>query len=570
MEPRKKPWRYRLHCWWRRNCSSVLKCAIVVVVIVGVGVLFNCELNLRAAKAEQILQTALAEKDAEIANRDAEIVEKDAKIEAMEAEMRKTAARAIILDKNGVRTDRMREIYHDPYSEFPGSVETDAEFREWCQENYPEAVLPSNDWTAEEVLVLWTEKPEIWGVWKDVEHLSERSYFVWTPDWEHCFYLDMDKPILPADYETGEHQELISGWLVMDGVRIKMIDTETYDIDDPYEMLRQYQTGEWDGETRRSHDGATTVEVSWRGTLEYTYEAWKYDATTDPLELAYQGYAAEPWWQRDGLSEELVTALGRNHNYKAWEDEAQTWAYEWLWGGGWDFYVDLPGGISAGVDGLGEVYEVSATQQGTFFATSMGIWLYKGGKLVDSWDRPVADDDDLDFFATFQQPKTSEEIAQLSATAPPVENPEDTPRLSEREQAQQYADAYAECLAIGLISEEDRAYFYTGEDLLALRKGGVIEEFFDPVPEAGRLTSRQPSRGLKDGRLIYWSGYNLPQIITEDVLAVDFTSVALIEKADGVYAVVYGQNCYGAQYLGVGPMEYYQRLNALLDRAWVR
>lgn len=546
----------------------MLKCALVVVVIVGVGVLFNCELNLRAAKAEQRLQTALAEKDTEIANRDAEIVEKDAKIEAMEAEMRKTAARAIVLDENGVRTDRMREIYttSDPYRE--SEVQTDAEFREWCQENYPEAVLATDEWTAESVIESWCNAPEIWGVWTD-SYNDLKTYFVWSADWEHCFYLDMDRPILPVDYGTGEHQELVSGWLVMDGVRIKMIDAETYDIDDPYEMLRQYQTGEWDGEIRRSHDGATTVEASWHGTLEYTYKAWKYDATTDPLELAYQGYAAEPWWQRDGLSEELLAVLGRNHDYKAWEDEAQTRAYEWLWGGGWDFYVDLPGGISTGVDGLGEVYEVETTQQGTFFATSTGIWLYKGGELVDSWECLVADDDGLDFFATFQQPRTPEEIAQLSATTSLTDDPEEAPRLSEREQAQQYADAYAECLAIGLISEEDRAYFYTGEDLLALRKGGVVEEFFDPIPEAGRLTSRQPSRGLKDGRLIYWPGYKLPQIITEDVLAADFTSVALIEKVDGVYAVVYGQNCYEAQYLGVGPMEYYQRLNALLDRAWV-
>lgn len=550
----------------RRIMLGIFACAALMLAFFGGMCAERANLTARFQTRETEL---LAEKDAEIANRDAEIVEKDAKIEAMEAEIRKTAARAIVLDENGVRTDRMREIYttSDPYRE--SEIQTDAEFREWCQENYPEAVLATDEWMAESVIESWCNAPGIWGVWTD-SYNDSKTYFVWTPDWEHCFYLDMDEPILLTDYETGEHQELVSGWLVMDGVRIKMIDTETYDIDDPYEMLRQYQAGEWDGETRRSHDGSTTVEVGWRGTLEYTYKAWKYDATTDPLELAYQGYAAEPWWQRDGLSEELVTALGRNHDYKAWEDEAQTRAYEWLWGGSWDFYVDLPGGISAGVDGLGEVYEVETTQQGTFFATSTGIWLYKGGELVDSWECQVVDDDDLDFFTTFQRPKTPEEIAQLSATVLPTDDPEETPKLSEREQAQQYADAYAGCLAIGLISEEDRAYFYTGEDLLTLRKGGVVEEFFDPIPEAGRLTSRQPSRGLKDGRLIYWSGYKLPQIITEDVLAADFTSVALIEKADGVYAVVYGQGRYEAQYLGVGPMEYYQRLNALLDRAWVR
>lgn len=549
-----------------RIMLGIFACAVLMLAFFGGMCAERANLTARYQTRETEL---LAEKDAEIANRDAEIVEKDAKIEAMEAEIRKTAARAIALDENGVRTDRMREIYttSDPYRE--SEIQTDAEFREWCQENYPEAVLATDEWTAESVIESWCNAPEIWGVWTD-SYNDLKTYFVWSADYGHCFYLDMDEPILLTDYETGEHQELVSGWLVMDGVRIKMIDAETYDIDDPYEMLRQYQAGEWDGETRRSHDGSTTVEVSWRGTLEYTYKAWKYDATTDPLELAHQGYAAEPWWQRDELSEELVTALGRNHDYKAWEDEAQTWAYAWLWGGSWDFYVDLPGGISAGVDGLGEVYEVETTQQGTFFATSTGIWLYKGGELVDAWECPVVDDDDLDFFTTFQRPKIPEEIAQLSATVPPTDDPEETPKLSEREQAQQYADAYAECLAIGLISEEDRAYFYTGEDLLALRKGGVVEEFFDPIPEAGRLTSRQPSRGLKDGRLIYWSGYKLPQIITEDVLAADFTSVALIEKADGVYAVVYGQGRYEAKYLGVGPMEYYQRLNALLDRAWVR
>lgn len=568
------------------------------MLVVAVFVLFSVELSLREAKHERILAEALAEKDAVITEKETEIAEKTEALKAWRDEATKLKARKVVLDENGVRTDRMREIYltADPYRE--SEVQTDAEFREWCRENYPEAVLPADVWTAgdaltddvaaaddaaateandglmtevaEKVLASWTEKPEIWGVWRD-SYNDLLTYFSWTPDYEHCFYLDIAEPIIPVNHETGEHKELVSGWLVMDGVRMAMIDAKTYAIDDPYEMLRQYQAGEWDGEARRSHDGSTVAEVAfWHGTLEYTYEAWVYDETTDPLGVAYEGYATNPWWQRDGLSEELVAALGRNHSQRAWE-EGQMRAHDWLWGGGWDFYVDLPGGISAKVEGLGEVYEVEMTGQGTFFATATGVWLYKSGELVDSWALKLVDSDDLNFYAPFKRPKTEEEIARLSATRLfDADDPEATPQPSEQERARDYVQAYADCQRLGLISENDLAYFYTGKQLLVLREGGAAEKFFEEVPERDRALSRGPGRGLKDGRLIYWSSYDLPKVITEDVLKADFTEVALIEKADGCYAIVYGDDGYEARFLGIGSMEHYKRLNALLDRAWVR
>lgn len=546
---------------------------LAILVIMGLFAALFSGVSLGYSEAEKRLQQReteiVAQKDAEIAAKDAEIAEKEAEIAAREAEIRKIQARKVILDENGVRTDRMREVYltSDPYRE--SEIQTDAEFREYCRENYPEAVLPTEEWTAESVVASWLENPEIWGTWTD-DYNDLKTYFVWSADFEHCFYLDLTEPIIPVVYETGEHRELISGWLVMDGVRILMLDQQTYDIDDPYMMLRQYQSGEWDGSSRRSHDGATTVEVDWMdGGLEYRYEAWRYDQTTDPLELAYTGYAEEPWWHRAGLSEDLLKAVGERNRYQVWDD-AGTRGSALLWT--WDFYVDLPGGISANVEGLGEIYDKMRIGQETFFATSTGVWLYARGELVDHWAcKP--DEKTADLFTRCALPKTPEEIAQLDAVAPEVKDDsgELIPTKSEQQKAQEYAENYEACQALGLVSLADRGYIYTGTDLLVLRENGEVEPFFDQILIGPGYFSPE-MWGLKDRRLVYWRGYSfssgsgLPKVVAEDVLEADFTDLMLFTKADGCYGVV---RSYSDQrevlYLGTEAMDYY---NEFYDTLW--
>lgn len=548
----------------RRTMLGIFMCAALLMAFFGGMCAERANLTARHQTHEAEI---VAQKDAEITEKEVVITEKDAVIAAREAEIRKIRARAVTLDENGVRTNRMSEIYltSDPYRE--SEIQTDAEFREYCRENCPEAVLPTDEWTTENVIESWLATPEIWGVWRD-SYNDLKTYFVWTADYEHCFYLDMAEPISPTDYETGEHRELVSGWLVMDGVRIVMLDAQTYDVDDPYEMLRQYQSGEWDGSTRRSHDGSTVVEVDGLdGNLEYHYEAWRYDQTTDPLGLAYVGYADEPWWKRDDLPEELLAAVGERNRYATWDD-TKTRGSSWLWV--WDFYADLPGGISAQVEGLGELYDTVRTRRGTFFVASTGVWLYKQGQLVDDPWLHALDKESAELYMRCVLPKTPEEIAALDATVPPPED-DGVVRMSEQQRAQEYADGYAACEALGLVTTADQGYVYTGKTLLVLREGGEIEPLFDQmVTTPGRYSSS--AWGLRDGQLIYWRGYTygsseLPEVVAEGVLEADFTDLALFMKTDGCYEVarVHGEN--EVRYLGTEEMNYYKEFYQTLRAA---
>lgn len=198
------------------------------------------------------------------------------------------------LDENGVRRDRMFEFYGDHDPELEPDFVTDAEFRLYCQEKQPGAVLPTNEWTVESVLNSWQATPEVWGYY-DGGGGRCHVFFTWTPDYQHCFILDSDEPFLWSIEQ--EHEALISGWLVVDGIRVAMFDQETYDIEDPLELVRQYQAGEWDGSIRRSHDGSTTVEVSaYSGQLDYDYTAYHYDERFDPDGIAWQQFAKRPCW----------------------------------------------------------------------------------------------------------------------------------------------------------------------------------------------------------------------------------------------------------------------------------
>lgn len=552
-----------------RGWTAMILVFVMALTMLNVGANYGEKSGLEAAERRYVAE--LAEKDGELAGKEAALAEKDEKLAKKEAELRECQIEAEILDENGVRTDRMSEVYTsvDPYGR--SEITTDVEFREYCRENYPEAVLPTKEWTLEGVANSWLESPEIWGVWTD-SYNDLKTYFVWSADYEHCFYLDVEVPIIPVAHDTGEHRELVSGWLVVDGARVMMLDKQTYNIDDPYEMLRQYQAGEWDGSTRRSHDGSTTVEVDWTdGHLEYQYEAWRYDQTTDPLKLAYADFEEEAWWKREGVSKELQVALGeRNTQYASWNEDG-THGYDWLYR--WDFYADLPGGISTGVEGLGAIYGELRTQRGTFFMTSTGVWLYKQGELVDYWECEL-DEKTAALYNRCALPKTAEEIAQLDATRPEIEDESGAVTFGESEQqkAMEYANEYAKCQELGLVSPKDQVYAFTGSELLLLGEGGAVAAFFNETVTMPKDYS-STIWGLKDGRLVYWRGYkysdaNLPKVAAEDVVEADFTDLALFMKADGCYEVPHASYSAGeVRYLGPEAMGYYQRLYQTLAAA---
>ncbi len=436
------------------------------------------------------------------------------------------------LDENGVRLDRMREFYGGHEPDMLPKVKDDAEFKEYCQENLPEAVYPSTEWTVDGIIASWLEQPEIWGCFTDDYYMTEH-YLTWTPDYKYCFILDADRPIVLIDEASGKHKELESGWLIINGVRAKMLDTKTYEVDDPYELVRQYQAGEWDGSLRRSSDGATEVDVDrWYGTLNYTFKAWRYDETTDPENLAYTGFECQPWWKKEGLAPELAMHLSTKERAPLIWQEGSTHAMAWLDLG---IYVDAPIGRYDTKIVLSTAY----CDDGTFFVTKNGVELMRRGEPVsEKWEYEL-EKDEYSLLMRFSEPS-----AEYAA---------------------------------------DMAYLYDEREhkMFALRPNGEMTPALDCVVDAdlrfrnywGWRFGQERSSGTE---LVCFSGSGhyfstkLPLVLATNVIEVDFSELPLFTKSNGTYVVVSDRESddrYKTVYLGKESMEYYKGQLEVLKNA---
>ncbi len=436
------------------------------------------------------------------------------------------------LDADGVRIDRMSGFYasRDPYNP---SITTDAEFRQYCQENYPNNVYSSNEWTTEEIIQSYYDTPAIWSRCL-LNDLFSDFYFTWTPDYQHCFILDPDVYISDED-ET--RPPLTSGWLCVDGVRVKALDQATYSMD-PYDLIRDYQSGEWDGSLRRSADLSTTVRIDqWDGGyLDYTYSAWMYDRTTDPLQLAYTGFAERPWWQEPEAPAEAVAAITARGKDIALS--SSTHKYGWC---ECKLYVDLPIGYDTSVFRS----FVCVDGAGTFCASATEIKLFYRGEQLDSW--PIG-----------LQLETSNLLAPLAQDLHTSTHGEGT--------SVTYTNEYRDNLA----------YVYDGAQLIALRANGETATVLEQVGYAEH--DAISFWGVDDqSRLMHWSlsahfpTNRYPVTIATDVLEANFTDLILFRKTDGCYAVttsytdIYLSNGGSVQYLGTEDFGYYIRLYKSLD-----
>lgn len=506
--------------WCNENWYVILKYAMIALVVGATFWLFNFELTLRQEKNDKVI----AERDATIASQEQMLADKQAEIDAQADQIRSLTRQLTPVTEDGVVAARMYEFYgYHSYDTAP-AFETDEEFKEWCQEHCPEAVYPTTEWTAREVIASWTEQPEIWGRWGDNDYYYSGVYFCWTPDWAHCFILDAEYPYSMTDYETREHNELVSGWLVVDGVRVAMIDEETYDIDDPYEMLRQYQAGEWDGSPRRSHDGSTTVEVGvlYEGALSYEYEAWFYDESYDPEGMAWAEFAAKPWWFTKGVPEEILDAMPEHRR----PDESET---DWLAENRsiWSclhtaLYADLPVGVELGAE--------AAVRRGggtTRTLDAEGVRIFRKGEQVRVWEFK-----DFNFDFEFR-----DGVSLLVGI-------EEVP------------DEFADCLF----------YLYDGEErLIALREDGSADVILTDIAP---LTTRRDSEywGFHGRQLMYWrlspyTAYGKVTPIADEVRECDFSGLGLYTTAEGCYMIIYDDenSCYAGEYLGPESLEYYQQ-----------
>lgn len=471
-------------------------------------------------------KTTIDERNEQIAHQSTALEVNQGQLERYAQRVAQLEERLRPLDENGVRRDRMFEFYGDHDPELEPDFVTDAEFRLYCQEKQPGAVLPTNEWTVESVLNSWQATPEVWGYY-DGGGGRCHVFFTWTPNYQHCFILDSDEPFL-WDAEQ-EHEELISGWLVVDGIRVAMFDQETYDIEDPLELVRQYQSGEWDGSIRRSHDGSTTVRLSaYSGTLYYSYAAYHYDEHFDPNGTAWQQFAKRPWWWAEDLPADTLKLLGLPENWapkpeiiinqpcRAWLDTK--------------IYVDLPASSLLAND----VVEVRKADNQLFCLKMTQVQLFSKGKLLEEWD--------LSKLSLIYHAKDSELL------------------LAFQHPTKEYA--------------QDIAYVRIGKQLIALRKGGELAVVLEKIEQSDSF-ARDELFGFSEGRLISWPLHNyhqsetLPVVLAEDVLDLDFSKLALFTTADGCFMLTYDDH-YNivVEYLGTEPMQSYADYFEKLRGSW--
>lgn len=418
------------------------------------------------------------------------------------------------LDEHGVRVDRMSEFYSDRDPFVESAIKTDLEFRTYCQEENPQAIYPSTEWTSEEVLQSYYDTPEVWGKFTD-RYSMQSFFFTWTPDYEHCFILD-DNPY--AAYESDENPPaLTAGWLCVDGVRVKPYGQKVVESLNPFDLARAYQAGEWNGDEVWSADLSTCAYLdNWDGGLTYRYEAWRYDETTDPLQLAYQDFAWQPWWQQKDFDAEAIATIDQRYRHLDLSDNTTTQARSYV---NCNVYLDLPIKYDTSV-----LYStIRLDNCGTFCITPTSIELYNKGELLEIWNYEF-DPQHMSLMMPFEDPPT------------------------------EYAD--------------DLAYLYDGEQLLALRSNDQSVIMIDYVCDAS--ISNSEFWGFCGNQFVYWSlsshfrSRSQPEFLAKDVLEVDFSTLRLFTKADGCYLVsrwnedrqTYSEN-YQTFYLGTEPMNYY-------------
>jgi len=423
------------------------------------------------------------------------------------------------LDERGVRIDRMARYYSDHESVFDGGlslVNTDAEFREYCRENYPEAVYPTSEWTADEVIQSYHDNHEkMWGLWRDGYY--ESFYFCWTPGYEHCFILDTGY-VFPEE----EYGELGSGWLVVDGVKVQPFG-ESILLMDPELLLQAYQSGKWDGNSAMSPDWSTTAYVDSKGNLAYYYSACCYDATIDPDGLAYTGYE-EPWWVGD-VKPEIAKLLVEPEYYPL--EEATDYA-----SGSVDvnLNVDFPKDYD-----FEEVFLTRRFGGQSFCLKPTGVTLAERGKILNEWQLELNRGTLIELLAPAKEPEA------------------------------EYA--------------RDVAYVYDGDRLWALVEDGTLRLVIEKTAELDQGVSDVGFDlwGMNGKKLIHWDGrqyYSVkqsPEVIAENVEGVYFNTLRLIVKEDGCYAILRDYHSdvveYPVEYLGAETPEYYEKQYQTMSEA---
>lgn len=270
-------------------------------------------------------------------------------------------------------TRMLSEFYSGNIGEdFYSSYENDGEFLRFCQETYPDALYPTNEWTVEEVLDFYRNSLETWGYY-DSSFSYDQYYLCWTPDYKHCFAVE------DGWYSNGKGAT--TGWLMIDGVRVTAIDEQTYSVE-PDTLIAKYRAGEWDGDILRSEDFGTTVYLSGQTELHYRYQENFYSPEQDPQGLAYDGYK-DPWWYDDKKAEQYGVTDYCEYTY---DDCRNCWVDV-------ECYPDLPDDFNL----LQIVDTANRTEDALDVLLRDGrLQRYSRMELVDEWGLSELDYVDLD------------------------------------------------------------------------------------------------------------------------------------------------------------------------------
>lgn len=305
-------------------------------------------------------------------------------------------------------------------------VMSDAELREHCRENFPEAVYPEAKWTTGGVIRDYLEHTERWI--NASNYMGAGGFILWSQDYRYCFGVLPEQSLHSGQYENLEASAV--GWLTINGVRVCPVDEKTYDLS-PRNVVQLYHEGVWDGEyPLRSDDYSTTVTLSGEdGHLIYRYYVPLYGTADDPEDLAYNGYDAEPWWDTMAVSqEERAEMVVKNYDGKDYKLQTAE-VYQ---------YVDLPRSVQVMLIARPDIIEIKRGATGTYILSRTMVEKYHAGEEAGAW-------------------LCRTEVEQEAELIMPLEN-----------------EGRYDCRV-------DAQYVSTGKEIIALRADGVTETILTGV-----------------------------------------------------------------------------------------
>ena len=220
-------------------------------------------------------------------------------------------------------------------------------------------LYPSYAWTPEAVAASYRDGTVAW--WQS--SYSNNAY-LWSQDFEYEF-------------------KVCDGWLYINNYRSLPFACQTRASIDPMDLLRAYQSGEWNGDPIWSEDYSTSATI-YSKHLYYYFENPVLKAGRDPRAIAvYQGCPDQPWWHAEDHSYNIQ--LISYHQFGDGRRASESIKIA-------DLQLDLPNGTLEG-SVTGELLAKNAIidhrDDTSTVTTTDGTWLFSRGKVVSHWAASV-------------------------------------------------------------------------------------------------------------------------------------------------------------------------------------